>query len=75
MRINNKARAIIIETREHSIRSGIESADKLISYYTPHGISIYNHGVDLHLPKYETSRGIKYFEHETYGLIFNINSR
>lgn len=33
----------------------IESVDKSISYYAPHGISIYNHGVDLYLPKYETS--------------------
>lgn len=50
--IDNQARAIIIETGE-PLDSMNRSADRF--RVTLHGISIYNRGVNLRLPKYETS--------------------
>lgn len=68
-------RHVLLSLKRESIQF-IESADKSVSYYALHiGISIYNHGVDLHLLKYETSLGIKHFEHEMYWFdIRNISS-
>lgn len=63
MPIDNEARAIVIETRE--------ILDHWISHYAC-DIDLQSRRVDL--PKYKTSVGIKHFELETYGFIFNVNN-